>query len=70
MRLPSCDAQAHVVAACEYKWKRCVVCAEHDDYLTVAQCLKKEFDSPETSDLKFSVEGKHIYVHKAVLKMR
>uniref|UniRef100_A0A3B3SNV1 Regulator of chromosome condensation (RCC1) and BTB (POZ) domain containing protein 1 n=1 Tax=Paramormyrops kingsleyae TaxID=1676925 RepID=A0A3B3SNV1_9TELE len=47
-----------------------MVAVEHDDYLTVAQCLKKEFDSPETSDLKFSVDGKHIYVHKAVLKMR
>ncbi|KAJ8268859.1 hypothetical protein COCON_G00114660 [Conger conger] len=31
---------------------------EHDDFLTVAQSLKKEFDSPETSDLKFGVDGK------------
>ncbi|KAI4897359.1 hypothetical protein NFI96_017345 [Prochilodus magdalenae] len=43
---------------------------EHDDFLTVAQSLKKEFDSPETSDLKFSVDGKFIHVHKAVLKIR
>ncbi|KAJ8410061.1 hypothetical protein AAFF_G00211020 [Aldrovandia affinis] len=43
---------------------------EHDDFLTVAQSLKKEFDSPETSDLKFSVDGKYIHVHKAVLKIR
>lgn len=43
---------------------------EHDDFLTVAESLKKEFDSPETSDLKFSVDGKFIHVHKAVLKIR
>lgn len=43
---------------------------EHDDFLTVAQSLKKEFDSPETSDLKFCVDGKCIHVHKAVLKIR
>uniref|UniRef100_A0A8C9U008 Regulator of chromosome condensation (RCC1) and BTB (POZ) domain containing protein 1 n=1 Tax=Scleropages formosus TaxID=113540 RepID=A0A8C9U008_SCLFO len=43
---------------------------EHDDFLTVAQSLKKEFDSPETSDLKFSVDGRFIHVHKAVLKIR
>ena len=43
---------------------------EHDDFLTVAETLKKEFDSPETADLKFSVEGKYIHVHKAVLKIR
>ncbi|XP_061463541.1 RCC1 and BTB domain-containing protein 1 isoform X2 [Rhineura floridana] len=43
---------------------------EHDDFLTVAESLKREFDSPETSDLKFRVDGKFIYVHKAVLKIR
>uniref|UniRef100_A0A8C2J4L7 Regulator of chromosome condensation (RCC1) and BTB (POZ) domain containing protein 1 n=2 Tax=Cyprinus carpio TaxID=7962 RepID=A0A8C2J4L7_CYPCA len=43
---------------------------EHDDFLTVAQSLKKEFDNPETSDLKFSIDGKYIHVHKAVLKIR
>lgn len=36
----------------------------------MAQSLKKEFDNPETSDLKFCVQGKYIYVHKAVLKIR
>ncbi|XP_061683885.1 RCC1 and BTB domain-containing protein 2 isoform X1 [Syngnathoides biaculeatus] len=41
-----------------------------DDYLTVAQSLKKEFDSPEISDLKFLVDGKWIHVHKALLKIR
>eukprot|EP00064_Thunnus_orientalis_P000753 superscaffoldBa00000042_g754 len=40
-----------------------------DDYLTVAQSLKKEFDSPEISDLKFLVDGKCIHVHKALLKI-
>ncbi|XP_057708198.1 RCC1 and BTB domain-containing protein 1 [Corythoichthys intestinalis] len=43
---------------------------ELDDFLTVAQSLKKEFDNPETADLKFCVDGKYIYVHKAVLKIR
>lgn len=43
---------------------------EHDDFLTVAQSLKKEFDNPETADLKFCIDGKYIYVHKAVLKIR
>uniref|UniRef100_A0A8C7TJR8 RCC1 and BTB domain containing protein 1 n=1 Tax=Oncorhynchus mykiss TaxID=8022 RepID=A0A8C7TJR8_ONCMY len=48
----------------------CVFSPEHDDFLTVSQSLKKEFDSPETADLKFSVDGKYIHVHKAVLKIR
>ncbi|XP_020504022.1 RCC1 and BTB domain-containing protein 1 [Labrus bergylta] len=43
---------------------------EHDDFLTVAQSLKKEFDNPETADLKFCVDGKYICVHKAILKIR
>ncbi|OXB77217.1 UNVERIFIED_CONTAM: hypothetical protein H355_012584 [Colinus virginianus] len=43
---------------------------EQEDFLTVAESLKKEFDSPETSDLKFRVDGKYIHVHKAVLKIR
>lgn len=41
-----------------------------EDYLTVAQSLKKEFDSPDISDLKFLVDGKCIHVHKALLKIR
>lgn len=44
--------------------------SEHDDFLTVAESLKKEFDNPETADLKFSIDGKYIHVHKAVLKIR
>lgn len=49
-----------------------VICLipEHDDYLTVAEALRREFDNPETSDLKFSIDGKCIHVHKAVLKIR
>ncbi|XP_061925741.1 RCC1 and BTB domain-containing protein 1 isoform X2 [Entelurus aequoreus] len=43
---------------------------EYDDFLTVAQSLKKEFDNPETADLKFCVDGKYICVHKAILKIR
>lgn len=46
------------------------ILADGDDYMTVAQSLKKEFDSPEISDLKFLVDGKCIYVHKALLKIR
>uniref|UniRef100_A0A8C6VVF6 Regulator of chromosome condensation (RCC1) and BTB (POZ) domain containing protein 1 n=1 Tax=Nothobranchius furzeri TaxID=105023 RepID=A0A8C6VVF6_NOTFU len=42
---------------------------EHDDFMTASEALRKEFDSPETSDLKFSVDGKCIHVHKAVLKI-
>uniref|UniRef100_A0A8C9FG60 BTB domain-containing protein n=1 Tax=Pavo cristatus TaxID=9049 RepID=A0A8C9FG60_PAVCR len=41
-----------------------------DDHLTVAQSLKKEFDNPETADLKFLVDGKYIHVHKVLLKIR
>lgn len=49
-----------------------VICLipEQDDYLTVAEALRREFDNPETSDLKFSIDGKCIHVHKAVLKIR
>ncbi|KAM4700204.1 RCC1 and BTB domain-containing protein 1 [Discoglossus pictus] len=43
---------------------------EHEDYLTVADSLKKEFNSEQTADLKFRVDGKYINVHKAVLKIR
>uniref|UniRef100_A0A8U7M189 RCC1 and BTB domain containing protein 2 n=2 Tax=Corvus TaxID=30420 RepID=A0A8U7M189_CORMO len=43
---------------------------EPDDHLTVAQSLKKEFDNPETADLKFLVDGKYIHVHKVLLKIR
>ncbi|XP_061571831.1 RCC1 and BTB domain-containing protein 1 isoform X2 [Cololabis saira] len=43
---------------------------EHEDFMSVAEALRKEFDSPETSDLMFSVDGKCIHVHKAVLKIR
>ncbi|XP_042698659.2 RCC1 and BTB domain-containing protein 2 isoform X3 [Chrysemys picta bellii] len=41
-----------------------------DDHLTVAQSLKKEFDNPDTADLKFLVDGKYIHVHKVLLKIR
>lgn len=51
-------------------WNECYLPPDYDDYLTVAQSLKKEFDNPETADLKFCVDGKYIYVHKAVLKIR
>uniref|UniRef100_A0A8C6P0S3 RCC1 and BTB domain containing protein 1 n=1 Tax=Nothobranchius furzeri TaxID=105023 RepID=A0A8C6P0S3_NOTFU len=43
---------------------------EHEDFLTVAQSLKREFDNPETADLKLCIDGKYIHVHKAVLKIR
>ncbi|XP_047433036.1 RCC1 and BTB domain-containing protein 1 isoform X2 [Mugil cephalus] len=47
-----------------------LISMDYDDFLTVAEALKKEFDSPDTADLKFSVDGKCIHVHKAVLKIR
>ncbi|KAG9491404.1 hypothetical protein GDO78_000091 [Eleutherodactylus coqui] len=43
---------------------------EPDDHLTVAESLKKEFDNPETSDLKFLVDEKYIHVHKVLLQIR
>ncbi|XP_054837859.1 RCC1 and BTB domain-containing protein 2 isoform X2 [Eublepharis macularius] len=43
---------------------------EPDDHLTVSQSLKKEFDNPETADLRFQVDGKYIHVHKVLLKIR
>lgn len=48
----------------------CRLSSEHEDFLTVAESLKKEFDSPETADLKFRIDGKYIHVHKAILKIR
>uniref|UniRef100_A0A8C9FB10 BTB domain-containing protein n=1 Tax=Pavo cristatus TaxID=9049 RepID=A0A8C9FB10_PAVCR len=48
----------------------CVTKLWPDDHLTVAQSLKKEFDNPETADLKFLVDGKYIHVHKVLLKIR
>lgn len=47
-----------------------LVSVDPEDFLTVSEALRKEFDSPETADLRFSVEGKCIHVHKAVLKIR
>ncbi|XP_058479345.1 RCC1 and BTB domain-containing protein 1-like isoform X1 [Solea solea] len=51
-------------------WRLLSLAPEYEDLLTVAQCLKKEFDNPETADVKFCIDGKYIYVHKTVLKMR
>lgn len=47
-----------------------LISMEPDDFMTVAEALREEFDSPETADLKFSVDGRFIHVHKAVLKIR
>uniref|UniRef100_A0A672G0W4 RCC1 and BTB domain-containing protein 1-like n=1 Tax=Salarias fasciatus TaxID=181472 RepID=A0A672G0W4_SALFA len=43
---------------------------DFDDSMTVAEAVRNEFDRPETADLKFSVDGRFIHVHKAVLKIR
>ncbi|KAM3935649.1 RCC1 and BTB domain-containing protein 2 isoform 1-T1 [Leptodactylus fuscus] len=43
---------------------------EPDEHLTVAESLRKEFDNPETSDLKFLVDEKYIHVHKVLLQIR
>ncbi|XP_068123256.1 RCC1 and BTB domain-containing protein 1 isoform X2 [Hyperolius riggenbachi] len=47
-----------------------VLSVEPEEYSTVAECLKREFDSEETSDVRFRVDGKEILVHRAVLKIR
>lgn len=47
-----------------------VILLEPDDHLTVAESLKREFDNPNTADLKFLVDGKYIYAHKVLLKIR
>ncbi|XP_073651298.1 RCC1 and BTB domain-containing protein 2 isoform X3 [Tursiops truncatus] len=43
---------------------------EPDGHLTVAESLKREFDNPSTADLRFLVDGKYIYAHKVLLKIR
>ncbi|XP_075873601.1 RCC1 and BTB domain-containing protein 1-like [Nelusetta ayraudi] len=40
------------------------------DGMTAAEALRREFNNPQSSDMRFSVDGKHIHVHKAVLKIR
>lgn len=60
----------HLVIKSSFSNNFSLFSADGDDYLTVAQSLKKEFDSPEISDLKFVVDGKCIHVHKALLKIR
>ncbi|KAG7253100.1 hypothetical protein CRUP_028772, partial [Coryphaenoides rupestris] len=56
-----------------YMWGQCrgqSVVLPHLTHLgSTDDALAREFDSPETADLKFSVDGKYIYVHKAVLKI-
>lgn len=47
-----------------------ITISEHDDFMTISEALREEFDCPDTADLKFSVDGKYIHVHKAVLKIR
>ncbi|XP_076311235.1 RCC1 and BTB domain-containing protein 1-like isoform X1 [Tachypleus tridentatus] len=37
---------------------------------TVGDSLQQAFDDPSTSDLQISIEGKFVYVHKAILKIR
>ncbi|EFN89649.1 RCC1 and BTB domain-containing protein 1 [Harpegnathos saltator] len=41
-----------------------------DEELNILDCLRQAFDDSLTSDLTIQVEGKPIYVHKAVLKIR
>ncbi|XP_040057151.2 RCC1 and BTB domain-containing protein 1 [Gasterosteus aculeatus] len=55
-------------AAPSVMWR--LLSTEPDDFLTVAQSLKREFDNPDTADLKFCIDGKYIHVHKALLKIR
>ncbi|XP_041357060.1 RCC1 and BTB domain-containing protein 1-like [Gigantopelta aegis] len=45
-------------------------CVDHVRSSRVTHCISNAFDDPITSDLKFVVEGKDIYVHKSILKIR
>ncbi|XP_077987342.1 RCC1 and BTB domain-containing protein 1-like [Glandiceps talaboti] len=39
-------------------------------YKTVPESIQEAFDNEETADLKFTIEDKTVYVHRAVLKIR
>lgn len=43
---------------------------ENEDFKTVGACVSEAFNDQETSDLTFLIDGKPVYVHKAVLKIR
>jgi len=43
---------------------------ENEDFKTVGTCVSEAFNDQETSDLTFLIDGKPVYVHKAVLKIR
>lgn len=66
----SCHNNKTKSLACVVSFDNFLCFSDGDDYLTVAQSLKREFDSPDISDLKFLVDGKCIHVHKALLKIR
>ena len=40
------------------------------DDLSIIEALKLAFDDPRTCDIQFSVSGKIIHAHKAILKIR
>lgn len=43
---------------------------DHVKGFSIIESLSKAFDDPITSDIKFTVEGRDIHVHKSVLKIR
>ncbi|KAL5005406.1 hypothetical protein ScPMuIL_018862 [Solemya velum] len=43
---------------------------DHLQGCRILQCLARSFDDLSTSDVKFTVEARDIYVHKSVLKIR
>lgn len=43
---------------------------DHVKGFSIIESLSKAFDDPVTSDIKFTVEGRDIHVHKSVLKIR
>ena len=43
---------------------------EFEDLKTVGTCVGEAFNDQETSDLTFMIDGKPVYVHKAMLKIR
>uniref|UniRef100_UPI003590129A RCC1 and BTB domain-containing protein 1 isoform X2 n=1 Tax=Myxine glutinosa TaxID=7769 RepID=UPI003590129A len=68
MKLPSTDDVFACFSCPPVTWR--LLTLDDEDHMTVSQSMKREFDNPETGDLRFLVEGQSIYVHKAILKIR
>ena len=49
-------------------WEPMLVCNEHEE--TVLQSVSAAFNDESTADLKIAIDGKIIFVHKSLLKIR